>query len=187
MRLPKCKRIDIDADPEPWLRHGWREIEQLVTYERPPAIDGFVEGVRLQEHWEQPVIRAIAGVSFSEDRLHRDPKVLDDDADKFKVQCVEEAHQKRWPVLTVGQPMTLGFLIMRPEKDANVIDLLAVLPDARGHGIGASLVSSFLYVSGFWLDFGRCRAGTQAHNVAACRIYKRLGFYEAKRERTFHL
>lgn len=184
MRLPKCKRIDIDADPEPWLRHGWREIEQLVTYERPPASDGYVLDVRLREHWEQPTIKAIAGISFSEDRLHRDPKVLDDDADKFKVQCVEKAFQKRWPILTLGQPMTLGFLIMRPGHNANIIDLMAVLPAARGHGLGTSLVSTFLYFSD--VDWARCRASTQAHNLAACRMYKSLGFREVKRERTFH-
>lgn len=188
MQLPRCKRIDVDEDPGPLFSRGWREIEQLVTYERPPASDGYVPGVRNMEYWEGPAIRGIASISFSDDRLHRDPQVDDDLADRFKVECVEKALAYRalsgesW-ILTYGQPLTLGFLIFRPDKNVSVLDLMAVLPAERCKGIGTWLVASFLYAS---QEFRVCRAGTQVHNVGACHLYESLGFREVKRERTFH-
>lgn len=182
MRLPRCRRISIEVDPAPFLRRGWREIEQLVTYERAPTshVPVWSSHVRRWPYWQAPTIKAMAALSFSDDRLHRDPKVLDDDADKFKAECVEKAHQKRWPILRYDD---LGFLIMRPGHDASIIDLMAVLPDARGRGIGTAMVAAFLYFS---QAFPLCRAGTQTHNVGAVRMYESLGFREVKRERTFH-
>lgn len=183
MRLPRCRRINVGDDPAPLLARGWREIEQLVTYEREPVELNDIPSVEVADLWHYSVIRSMAFVGFSEDRLHKDPEVSDDDADRFKLECVDRAIKDKLPILISGEPTPLGFLIFRPEKKVSTLEMMTVVPGARRNGAGKRLVAG-------WLSASRgsdiCRAGTQAHNEAACRMYESLGFHEVKRERTFH-
>lgn len=185
MPLPKCKRIDVDdrRAAAALLDDGWREIEKLVTYERHPVRIDPVLGVRPVEDWERRAILGLAAGSFSEDRLHKDPEIDDDEADRFKVECVERAFEEKLPILTYGWPTTFAFLIYRLGKKVSTIDLIAVHPDARRQGIAKKLIASFLSES---VGSAVCRAGTQAHNTPSVKMYLSLGFREVRRERTFH-
>ena len=171
MRLPQCKRIPIDHDPSFFLEHGWREIEEFVTYEREAEpLDH--EFVSVTNFWEPFIF------PFSESRLHRDPEIPDSVADEFKRKCIERASRKKWPLLKYGN---MGFLIVRPEHDAARVDLIGVMPGCQRQGVGKNLVKAFVSLSS-----GTCRAGTQGHNEAACKLYESVGFREVKRERTLH-
>lgn len=177
MPLPKCVRTKVDMP-------GWREIGNFVIYERPPREIGYTEFVRYREHWELSVIKAIAE-HFEFDRLHMDPAVAEEDADQFKKDMIDNAIANDWPVMTCGQPMTLGFLIIRPKRPTANIDLIAVHPEHRHKHIATYLVAHFLY----WAHengFDLCRAGTMEANAAACCLYEAAGFKRVDCLRTFH-
>jgi len=177
MPLPKCVRCKVDMP-------GWREIGNFVIYDRVPRETGLMPFVRMMEHWEMPVMKAIAE-HFEHDRLHMDPEVTDEDADNFKKAMIVEAKFCGWPIMTYGQPMTLGFLIVRPEHPIAHIDLMAVHPEHRGQHVGTYLVAHFLC----WAienGFDLCRAGTMEANSAACCLYEAAGFRRVDCPRTFH-
>lgn len=177
MPLPKCVRTKSDMP-------GWREIGDFAVYERTPLLGGWTPFVRLREHWEVPVIKAIAD-HFTHDRLHLDPEVSEQEADEFKSGMVDRAVSEGFPILTCGQPDTLGFLIVRPEGNVANIDLIGVSPNARRRGIGTALIGSFLH----WAhleNFDLCRAGTMDSNRIACKLYESFGFTRSATLRTFH-
>ena len=177
MALPLCVRTKVDIP-------GWREIGNFVIYERIPRETGYAPLVRMMEHWELPVIKAIAE-HFEHDRLHMDPEVTEQDADDFKRNMIDHAKSSGWPIITYGQPMTLGFLIVRPEHPIACIDLVGVHPEHRGEHIGTYLVAHFLY----WMrnaGFALCRAGTMEANSAACCLYEAAGFEKVDCLRIFH-
>ena len=177
MPLPKCVRTKVDMP-------GWREIGNFVVYERRPRETGFTPGVRMMEHWEPPVIKAICE-HFEYDRLHLDPEVANEDADEFKRDMVDGAMSEGRPIMTLGQPMTLGFLIVRPDSPVAHIDLMAIHPEHRGQHIGTILVAYFLYWAGE-NGFELCRAGTMEANGPACCLYEAAGFKQVDCLRTFH-
>lgn len=160
---------------------GWREIGRFAVYERPPG-GAYMPNVRMMEHWEPPVIKAICE-HFQFDRMHMDPVVSKKAADDFKKEMVQNAIELKLPILTTGQPMTIGFLIVRPEGEAANIDLMGVHPEYRGRGIGSYLLNHFLW----WADvYAVCRAGTMEVNLPACRMYENAGFTKVDSLRTFH-
>ena len=177
MALPQCVRTKVDMP-------GWREIGNFVVYENTPKEAGYTPFVRKMEHWEPPVIKAICE-HFEHDRLHMDPEVSEEDADSFKRETVVRAMVHEWPILTCGQPMTLGFLIVRPEQPVAHIDLMSVHPEHRGKNIGTILVAHFLNWA-FENSFDLCRAGTMEANSAACCLYEASGFKQVDCLRTFH-
>lgn len=69
-----------------------------------------------------------------------------------------------------------GYVLLAPGPDAVEIDSLYVVADARGHGVGASLVAAALAAGGqevAWIvadDEGRARP-----------LYERLGFVTVRR------
>ena len=177
MPLPKCIRCKVDIP-------GWREIGNFAVYERVPRATGLMPHVRRMEHWEMPVIKAIAE-HFEHDRLHMDSEVTDEDADDFKRTMIDNARSCGWPIITYGQPMTLGFLIVRSEFPIAYIDLMGVHPEHRGENIGTYLLAHFLC----WMrneGFALCRAGTMEANSPACCLYEAAGFKQVDCLRTFH-
>ena len=177
MLSPRCVRTKLDMP-------GWREIGNFVVYECTPREVGYTPSIRMKEHWELPVIKAIAE-HFEHDRLHMDPDVSDEDANEFKKAVIGNAADRDWPIMTCGQPMTLGFLIVRPEYPIAHIDLIGVHPEYRGQHIGTVLVAFFLYWAGE-NGFDLCRAGTMEANSPACCLYEAAGFKQVDCLRTFH-
>ncbi|KKN35008.1 hypothetical protein LCGC14_0787980 [marine sediment metagenome] len=177
MVLPQCIRCNVDMP-------GWREIGNFVIYDRVPRETGLMPQVRMMEHWETPVIKAICE-HFKYDRLHMDTEVSNEKADTFKRGIVDNAKDNGWPIMTYGQPMTLGFLIVRPEYPIAHIDLMGVHPEHRGRKIGTCLLTHFLC----WAienGFDLCRAGTMEANSPACCLYESAGFKQVDCLRVFH-
>ena len=194
MTLPLCVRIDAEdqRSRQALLDDGWREIEVLETWETAidythymnlgfPTTDRF--GDIKMEDFEK-----LAVESFTYDRLHADPDVSKEDADQAKRDWVRRVfatsggHQRIF-----GYPGDdgdlAGFLIVKVDADAVVIDLLAVAESKRGRGIGRSLVSMALKQ---FPNRRFLRAGTQRTNEPAARFYASLGMRVVKTQRTLH-
>ena len=74
----------------------------------------------------------------------------------------------------------LGFIFFYcndPGKHSSYITLLMVSPDARGLGIGASLVQYVLTLT-VQRGFNVCRLEVRKENIAAIKLYKKMGFCE---------
>jgi [ribosomal protein S18]-alanine N-acetyltransferase len=78
-----------------------------------------------------------------------------------------------------------GFIMVRAAADEAEVLTLAVAPDARGRGLGVALVSvasAHAYHSGARALFLEVKAS----NAPARALYKRFGFREAGRRRTYY-
>ncbi len=165
---------------------GFRPIECLVTFERPLTIEPNEPGVVAAGIDDAEGCAAIAHAAFSMDRLHRDPEISDDIADKVRRTWVLNNLRGRADatfIERVGDGIA-GFINCLLLADAAVIDLIAVRPSNQGKGVGARLVRAALahYAGRRPL----MRVGTQADNATSLKLYQRAGFREVRREITFH-
>ena len=133
----------------------------------------------------------IAESSFQFSRFHLDPRIPNDIADRIKRRWVESYFDgTRGDVLYVAylRGQAVGFLATMITSDRQgeiaVIDLIGVDRNARGLGVGASLVS---YFEKEWLDqFRVLRVGTQAANTSSIRFYENQGFRVRSSEYILH-
>lgn len=181
MPLPACTRIDFDdeAGRAKLLADGWREIEVLETWHGPSPRGAGLATYRAEKA-DIPRLQEIARAAFTEDRLHKDQTVAKEEADAAKEKWVADAVMDyRRTVLIQGDPIA-GFLSYFLADDTVIIDLLAVHPDSHHKHIGSSLMIAACHDAKF------VRAGTQATNEAARRLYDSMGMSVIMRERTFH-
>ncbi|WP_172298205.1 GNAT family N-acetyltransferase [Pseudoruegeria sp. HB172150] len=74
----------------------------------------------------------------------------------------------------------IGVLVTYPGNPrkwhSGELDLVAVHPDHRGHGVGAAICVELLRLCDDWLGLQRVELMVWASNVSAIRLYERLGF-----------
>ena len=183
MSLPLCVRIDHDdaRSAAALQATGWRWIEVLLTYECP------------SRHWlspaaEKPVAsehEAIVNMverSFTHDRLHADPEVSKEDADRAKRHWARDALEQRecFVKRIDGRPVAFCSLIVNGAKHR--VDLICVDEHYRGRGIAKRLLTDVMS------RYSPCGlvAGTQAKNEAARLLYEGLGMGVVRRQSTWH-
>lgn len=167
---------------------GFRVVDVNVTLERVGA-DGVAGGAagpaRADEHDE---LLRIAGTCFRYSRFHLDPQLPRELADRVKREWVRSYVEGRRGIELLSATddgRTAGFLAVRESDDgARVIDLVGVATESQGHGVGESLVSTFVARHG---EDGRTlRVGTQTANVPSLRLYEKLGFRVASSVYVLH-
>ncbi len=82
-----------------------------------------------------------------------------------------------------GEP-AVGFALSRGAADEEELLLIAVRPELRGHGIGATLIARFIAEArrrGATLLFLELREGNRAES-----LYRRLGFESVGRRRHYY-
>jgi ribosomal protein S18 acetylase RimI-like enzyme len=130
-------------------------------------------------------LRRISSRSFWSDHYHADPGI-----DKHKVdqmyslwidKCVREGCVIR--VALEGRRV-VGFLAGRDVDDGFYIELVAVDKGLRGKGVAGDLLGNML--SALKDERRTATIGVQLANVAALRLYERLGFKVESAELTFH-
>jgi dTDP-4-amino-4,6-dideoxy-D-galactose acyltransferase len=117
----------------------------------------------------------IAAHCFRFSRFHLDPELPSQLADKVKAEWVRSYVEGRRGIellAAMSDGVPVGFLAVLADGDVRAIDLVGVVPDRQGQGIGHSLVSAFIARHG---DHD-LRVGTQIANLPSLRLYQRSGF-----------
>ena len=182
MNLPACVRIEADdfRSRESLLKDGWEEVEILETWQRTIGGEDY-ECARVVA-WSGGDINRLAQIAIGGVQRHR-MAVVDPVYDNWDhyTRGLIEARKTHAPVFVIGEPLMMGFIILRDGK----IDLIRVTGNAIRDGRGTELVNRAMI---YFRDRGirTIRAGTQMTNEPAQRFYSKLGFTVVKRERTFH-
>lgn len=188
--------------PEAWdgiaalEQGGFQAVETLVTFRcglsgdaQPnahPDANGPAGGVTLAGPGDFEACLGIARRAFTNDRLHRDPRVPGPAADMIRQQWVRNDLEGRADASFIVSAMgdVAGFNLCLLDGDEAVIDLIAVDAGHQQKGLGRALVRAAQ-------DHYRGRAatmrvGTQADNEPSLALYRGAGFVESRRQTTFH-
>ncbi|WP_323798070.1 GNAT family N-acetyltransferase [Nisaea sp.] len=179
--------------PEAWAHpskeSGFREIETLVQLERY-----FIEedhqpsstNIRLSNPGDGEFCATIAEAVFRSDRYHADPMVSEKIASRVKAAWARNEVNGRTDKTFVWEEdgEIAGFNGCLLQNRIMTVDLIAVSQAHQGRGIGAALIkAAFSHYAGL----ADCALiATQDSNTGALALYRKLGFVETARFRTFH-
>ncbi len=173
MKVPAEQSAIIDALGE----HGFQLVEGEADLLLPLTQTERQAGIRIAREAQIPALRAAAAQAFSQSRF-RAPWFDPADSGRFYAQWIENAVRGTFDhqcLLACDEKGGLqGFVSMREVNGDMRIGLLAVLPEARGLGVGQRLLLAAA-------DWGRVRqlthlrVATQLSNLAAMRLYLRSG------------
>lgn len=168
---------------------GAEEVERLVTFERPlPERAGSLpDGVSLAEPGDAEGCAEVGRRAFRYDRFHRDARIDSRAADQLKAAWMRNSCRGRADAVLVardaGAVVAANACLCR--GDAAVIDLIGVLPEWQGRGLGRTLVDAAVAHYG---GAARClRVGTQDANKASVALYQAAGFRPVDEQATFHV
>jgi ribosomal protein S18 acetylase RimI-like enzyme len=184
LRVPATAEIQVSA-----LREvGAREIERLVTFGCP--LDGVAlhmpDGIEVATHQDAEGCAEVGRQAFRNDRFHQDPELDGAGADALKAAWMRNAclgRADRVLVARAGRRILGANACIRNGDDA-VIDLIGVLPEAQGRGLGRRLVDAAL--ASYAGTAARMVVGTQATNTASVALYRSAGFLPVDEKITFH-
>lgn len=172
MPLPLCVRVEDDNSVKALEADGWYQIEILHVYRGVmPNIPN--EFVRIARNEDFKACEDIVSQSFENDRLHRDPRVSDEEANRFKIDCLERCFEND----EVRVYDRRGVRAVAARSPVWRLNMIAVHPVLVGWGVGSALMNSFA---------GIMIAGTQSDNFPAIRLYRSLGMEHIQSLRTYH-
>jgi len=179
--------------PEAWSRptekSGFREIETLVQLERYFAEEDrrlSSPNIRLSAPSDGEFCSAIAEAVFRSDRYHADPMVSEKIASRVKAAWARNEVNGRTDSTFIWEEngKIAGFNGCLLQNRIMTVDLIAVSQTHQGRGIGAALIkAAFSHYAG---QADCALIATQDSNTGALALYRKLGFIETARFRTFH-
>ena len=119
----------------------------------------------------------IALSSFEFDRFHQDRKIPNHVSDQIKKNwLLNYFNGKRGNQLYVinNNGTIRGFLLLILKEKMAIIDLIAVAGQARGQGLGRSLITHV--INTLPSQYTKILVGTQVKNYHAMKLYRSLGF-----------
>lgn len=189
--LIACRIAEENGPGETCLRNaGFLKVETLVTLARPLAraeagpLPAGVESARAEE---AAACGDVAALAFSKDRYHADLRIDRAGADEIKRRWAENAVRGRADrvfVTRLADGRISGFNACLAPPDRAVIDLIGVLPETTGRGLGAAMVQAA--IAHYAASRSRMEVGTQAANEGSLRFYRRLGFVDLWRQTSWH-
>ncbi len=170
-------------------RLGFAIVDTNVTLERPAApVRASSQGrVRFARPADRAGIMALAAAGFAFSRLHLDPAVPREAADRSRAVWAGNFFLgKRGDHMVVAEAdgAVAGFLqLLGPSEHILTIDLIAVAEAHRKRGLAAALIA-------FAIDgikgVRMLRVGTQIANIPSLRLYEKLGFRIASSHYVLH-
>lgn len=169
-------------------RNGFLMMDSLLTFQReteprPGSIDPAIRRANANDG-EQ--VADIARHAFREDRFHADDQISPQIADELYASWARgnsDDSSKASTLVATDEVGVAGFISLRVDEEVErhlglrvgVIDLIATAQRSRRTGVASRLVEQAL--RGFdHKPIDLVQVGTQASNLAACRLYQRLGF-----------
>ncbi len=185
--LVACRLPEASGDAESRLAEvGFRRVETLVTFRRTVTPVAAPEDVGLAEETDIVACLEVAAAAFTFDRLHADPLVPDEAADRVRAAWVTNNLRGRAaaPLVVRADGRAVGFNLCLLTGREAAIDLIAVHPDHQGRGCGRRLIDGAL--AHFHGHADAIRVGTQAENGPSIALYRATGFGEISRQVTLH-
>ncbi len=141
-RVP-VDRTDLVGDLED---AGFHLIDTGLTLSRPARHGGELsDQVRFAMPEDRAAVEAIAGSSFSWSRLHRDPRIPTETANRVKALWAGnffDGGRGDHMVVATARGTVVGFLlVIAASADEMVIDLIAVDQDYRGRGLARAMTT----------------------------------------------
>ncbi len=166
-----------------------------IEYKRTYAIATWQNPIRISKHSLveiDQVTEALIQLTFEsgiESRFYKDTNFSKTDFEKLYLAWIEKSisHELADHVFGVVISNQLaGFVTLSLKRDAAQIGLIAVGKAFRGQGVAKELIAHCLTKT---VEAGKMplKIVTQAHNVAACRLYESMGFVEISSVPLFHI
>jgi ribosomal protein S18 acetylase RimI-like enzyme len=168
---------------------GFGVVDTNVTLERPaaPVRASTSATLRFAAAADREGVMRLAGTSFAFSRLHLDPAVTREAADRSRAEWAGNFFAGRrgdHMVVAEAEGGVAGFLqLLGPADGLLTIDLIAVAPPFRKRGIAAGLIA---FAVAELKGLRMLRVGTQAANVPSLRLYEKLGFRTASTHYLLH-
>lgn len=161
---------------------GFRVVDTALTFaaEVTEAAGG-EPCVRPAQRRDEAAVAAIAATVFRYSRFHLDPGISRETANRIKEAWARNyfagARGDGMVVAEAEDGAVVGFTqLLRGADGAVVIDLIAVAETATRRGFARAMIG---HAARHGLDGrrpARLLVGTQAANIASCRLYESLGF-----------
>ena len=168
---------------------GFRVVDTALTFEASRLEAADDRRIRLARPDDRSAIGAVAARSFKSSRFHLDPMIPNETADRVKAAWAENYFTgRRGDLMLVAEQDgdVVGFLqALQSSNGTLVIDLLAVAEIAARRGLARAMIGR-LATEGRRLGSTTLRVGTQAANLASCRLYESLGFRLAEAKTVLH-
>jgi GNAT superfamily N-acetyltransferase len=163
---------------------GFRVVDTALTFDTAALrTDVRINGseIRFALPGDRAGVAALAGRAFRLSRFHLDPLLPNRIADRIKASWASNFFDGgRGDGMVVAEEAggIVGFLqLLRADNGVLVIDLISVAPEMVRRGIASAMID-FAWRNGTGNGAPRSplRVGTQAANIASCRLYESLGF-----------
>lgn len=156
------------------------ELKDLREWERNAETE-----FRAYRARDVPSLRKIASGSFRLDHFHQDERFDPGTIDRMYSLWIDKCVKEKYFIETahIGGKLA-GFVASKNDSGSYYIELVAVGERFRGRGLATDLVAYSLEKAAS--KFARATVGVQLSNVAAVRVYERLGFRLSSSEYTFH-
>ncbi len=129
---------------------------------------------RIATSEDRPAVEAIVRAAYSPyvSRIGREPGPMLDDYGAL-------IHEGRVHVMERSGGV-IGILVLIPEKDAMLLDNVAVAPDAQGSGVGRAMLE-FAEEAAIGAGYGTLRLYTNEAMTENIELYSRIGYSETHR------
>jgi ribosomal protein S18 acetylase RimI-like enzyme len=166
---------------------GFAVIDTNVVFERPAREDRIPSiPTRQARPDDSGAVMALAAGSFSHSRLHLDPAIPRQIADRSRAEWAGNFFTGRrgdHMIVAEAEGEVAGFAqLLGPRDGVVTIDLIGVAAPFRRRGIAAALIAA----SGKIAGAQTLRVGTQIANTPSLRLYETLGFRIAETHYVLH-
>lgn len=173
-------------------RHGFHFVDIRLTFEHdlqglaaPHAADGV--RVRTVRREDVPTLKRIAGASYHLSRYYFDQNFPRERCTAFYTEWIGKSCNGYVDAVLVADvdDRPAGYITCRMDGERGAVELVGIDADARGRGVGRSLVGHAL---AWFQQHGarRVEVVTQGRNYAAQRLYQRAGFVTLRTELWYH-
>jgi len=168
---------------------GFRLVDTLLSFSGMPE-GRSVSGMRFADPGDRDAVETIAGQCFRFSRFHLDPQVPDTLANAIKAAWAANyfaGQRGEGMVIAEVEGQVAGFLQLLWAGDVLVIDLIGVVPQLQGRGIGSGMIQhAACHGTGDGRIPAKMLVGTQSANAPSVRLYESLGFRMASAQHVLH-
>lgn len=166
---------------------GFAVVDTNIIFERPAMEDRTTSiATRQARPEDRGAVMELAAHSFSHSRLHLDPAIPREIADRSRAEWVGNFFAGRrgdHMIVAEADGELAGFAqLLGPRDGVVTIDLIGVAAPFRRRGIAAALIAAAGKIAGTQT----LRVGTQIANTPSLRLYETLGFRIAESHYVLH-